>query len=81
MVVTNFSHACSLLFTWYSLVVQATCMIYVCKFEWVKLWQVVPDLPNSPKFSPPPFCTIQYPLLLVSNIYYVAYSATLLEEI
>ena len=30
------------------------------KFGWVKLWQIASDSPNSPNFSPPPFCAIRY---------------------
>ena len=51
MVVTNFSHASSLLFAQYSFVTKAI----QCKFGSVKLWQIAPDLPNLPnlpKFFP-----------------------------
>ena len=53
-IVTNFSHACSLLFARHSFVVEDThsFMIYEHKFGWVKLWQIAPDLLNLPKFSP-----------------------------
>ena len=32
----------------------------VYQFGWAKFWRMALDLPNLPKFSPPPFCAIRY---------------------
>ena len=52
LVVTTFSHVCSLLFAQCSFVAWSTCSLQY-KFGWVKLqWRIAPDLLISPKLSP-----------------------------